>query len=53
MLMSKNVNNDVSKDSPIVWAEPRLISVLQNISHLSNNHLFLPHMLLYGLGVHT
>ena len=25
----------------------------QNVSHLSNNHLFLPHMLLCGLGVYT
>ena len=38
---------------PIVWAEPRPISTLQNVSHLSNNHLFLPHMLLCGLGVYT
>ena len=38
---------------PLVWAEPRPISMLQNVSHLSNNHLFLPHMLLCGLGVYT
>jgi len=38
---------------PIVWVEPRPISMLQNISHLSNKHLFLPHMLLCGLGVYT
>ena len=25
----------------IVWAEPRPISILQYVSHLSNNHLFL------------
>ena len=37
----------------IVWAEQRPISVLQNVSHLSNNHLFLPHMLLCGPGVYT
>ena len=37
----------------IVWAEPRPISMLQNVSHLSNNHLFLPHTLLCGLGVYT
>ena len=38
---------------PIVWAEPRPISMLQKVSHLSNDHLFLPHMLLCGLGVYT
>jgi len=42
---------DLSK--PIVWAEPRPISMLQNVSRLSNNHLFLPHMLLCDLGVYT
>jgi len=36
----------------IVWAEPRPISMLQNISHLPNNCLFLPHMLLCGLDVY-
>ena len=25
----------------IVWAEPRPIAILQYVSHLSNNHLFL------------
>ena len=43
----------VESYKPIVWAEPRPISMLQNVSHLSNNHLFLPHMLLCGLGVST
>ena len=43
----------VESYKPIVWAEPRPISMLQNVSHLSNNHLFLPHMLLCGLGVYT
>ena len=38
---------------PIVWAESQPISMLQNVSHLLNNHLFLPHMLLCGLGVYT
>ena len=38
---------------PIIWAEPRPKSMLQNVSDLSNNHLFLPHMLLCGLGLHT
>ena len=42
----------VESYKPIVWTEPRLISMLQNVSHLSNNHLFLPHMLLCGLGVY-
>ena len=32
---------------------PRPISMLQNVSHLSNNLLFLPHMLFCGLGVYT
>ena len=41
----------VESYKPIVWAEPRPISMLRNVSHLSNNHLFLPHMLLCGLGV--
>ena len=43
----------VESYKPIVWAEPRPISMLQNVSHLSNNHLFLPHMLHCGLGVYT
>ena len=43
----------VESYKPIVWAAPRPISMMQNISHLSNNHLFLPHMLLWGLGVYT
>ena len=43
----------VESYKPIVWAEPRPISMLQNVSHSSNNHLFLPHMLLCGLGVYT
>ena len=43
----------VKSYKPIVWAEPRPISMLQNVSHWSNNHLFLPHMLLCGLGVYT
>ena len=43
----------VESYKPIVWAEPQPISMLQNISHLSNNHLFLPHMFLCGLGVYT
>ena len=43
----------VESYKPIVWAEPRPISMLQNVSHLSNNHLFLPHLLLCGLGVYT
>ena len=43
----------VESYKPIVWAEPRPISMLQSASHLSNNHLFLPHMLLCGLGVYT
>ena len=43
----------VESYKPIVRAEPRPISMLQNVSHLSNNHLFLPHMLLCGLGVYT
>ena len=43
----------VESYKPIVWAEPRPISMLQNVSHLSNNHLFLSHMLLCGLGVYT
>ena len=34
----------VESYKPIVWAEPRPISMLQNVSNLSNNHLFLPHM---------
>ena len=38
---------------PIVWAEPRPISMSQNVSHLSNNHLFLPQMLLCGVDVYT
>ena len=29
----------VESYKPIVWAEPRPISMLQNVSHLSNNHL--------------
>ena len=54
----KSIENKIRKDivesyKPIVWAEPRPISMLQNVSHLSNNHLFLPHMLLCGLGVYT
>ena len=28
-------------------------TMLQNVSNLSNNHLFLPHMLLCGLGART
>ena len=40
----------VESYKPIVRAEPRPISMLQNVSHLSNNHLFLPHMLLCGSG---
>ena len=43
----------VESYKPVVWAEPRPISMLQNVSHLLNNHLFLPHMLLCGLGVYT
>ena len=43
----------VDSYKPIVWAEPRPISMLQNVSHLSNNHIFLPHMLLCGMGVYT
>ena len=43
----------VESYKPIVWAEPRPISMLQNVSHLSNNHLFLPRMLLYVLSVYT
>ena len=43
----------VESYKPIVWAEPRPKSMLQNVSHLSNNHLFLPHMLLCCLGVYT
>ena len=46
----------VESYKPIVWAEPRPISMwsmLQNVSRLSDNHLFLPHMLLRGLGVYT
>jgi len=34
---------------PIVWAEPRPISMLQNVSRLS----ILPHMLLCDLGVYA
>ena len=30
----------VESYKPVVWAEPRPISMLQNVSHLSNNHLF-------------
>ena len=33
----------VESYKPIVWAEPRPISMLQNVSHLSDNHLFLLH----------
>ena len=43
----------VESYKPIVWAEPRPIFMLQNVSHLSNHHLFLPHMLLCGLGAYT
>ena len=43
----------VESYKPIVWAAPRPNSMMQNISHLSSNHLFLPHMLLCGLGVNT
>ena len=43
----------VKSYKPIVWAEPWPISMLQKVSHLSNNHLFLPHMLLCSLGVYT
>ncbi|CAH3107614.1 unnamed protein product [Porites lobata] len=43
----------VESYKPVVWAEPRPISMLQNVSHLWNNHLFVPHMLLCGLGVYT
>ena len=43
----------VESYKPIVWAEPRPISMLQNVSYVSNNHLFLPHILLCGLGVYT
>ena len=43
----------VESYKPIVWAEPRTISILQNVSHLSNNHLFLPHILVCGPGVYT
>ena len=54
----KSVENKVSKRyvrvvQTYVWAEPRPISMLQNVRHFSNNHLFLPHMLLCGLGVYT
>ena len=38
----------VESYKPVVWAEPRPISMLQNVSHLLNNHLFLPHMLHCG-----
>lgn len=49
-----NFRKDIVESyQPIVWAEPRPISMWQNVSHLSKNHLFLPHMLLYGLGVYT
>ena len=30
----------VESYKPIVWAEPRPISMLQNVSHLLNNHKF-------------
>ena len=40
----------VESYKPIVRAEPRPISMLQNVSHLSNNHLFLPHILLCSSG---
>ena len=43
----------VKSYKPIVWADSRPISLLQNASHLSNNHLFLSHMLLCDLGVYT
>jgi len=43
----------IESNKPIVWVEPASISMLQNVSHLSNNHLFLPHILLCGLGVYT
>ena len=43
----------VESYKPIVWADPRPISMLQNVSYLSNNHLFLLHILLCGLGVYT
>ena len=43
----------VESYKPIVWVEPWPISMLQNVSYLSNNHLFLPHVLLCGLGVYT
>ena len=43
----------VESYKPIVWAEPRPISMLQNVSHLLNNHLFLRHMLLSSLRLYT
>ena len=52
-LKIKFQNDIVESYKPIVWAEPRPISMLQNVSHLSNNHLFLPYMFLCGLGVYT
>ena len=41
----------VESYKPIVKTEPRPISMLQNVSNLSNNHLFLHHMLLCHPGM--
>ena len=43
----------VESYKPIVWTEPQPISLVRNVSHLSNNHLFLPHMFLCSLGLCT
>ena len=48
------LRKDIVKSyKPIVWTKPQPISILGNVSHLSNNHLFSPHMLLLGLVVYT
>ena len=52
----KSIENKISKRYCRVvqtYCLGRAPTNLQNVSHLSNNHLFLPHMLLCGLGVYT
>ena len=52
----KSIENKISKRYCRVvqtYCLGRAPTNLQNVSHLSNNHLFLPHILLCGLGVCT
>ena len=43
----------VESYKPIVWADPRPISMLQNVSYFRITTYFLLHILLCGLGVYT